>query len=509
MEITIPRACFPTAGRKRLAALLLAVGAALFYATFGRRLAAAARSRPLTLRSRDHQLSSATPGELCRGAYRACWEWKTAADVSALNLEVVLVGNELYQQLPTTGYGGIETSVDNLAQALHAMGIPFFAIVPGRREKYELPFTVLETEVAPNGKQGQVETYVEQVREILRAELAKPAARRTPPSTTTTTTASSSSTASTAAAAAAPQTAAPHRGDTTRRFVIWGQSMWSQAFSEFAAAEIVSHHDGGGPKRWWKWNEGRANVRHRFLSQDQMAQWVDPSDKDAYAVNAPVSRVIPHGLPLDAYKLCVDKGYFLWVAGLDWGWEEKGIDIFIEMAKARPQYKFVAYGAARERKDLVVRLYEVMKEVPNFEFRGELKRGGMHLQAFCEATAFVMPTHESIGESFGMTVIESLSKGVPVIASTNGAVPEILAVEGRKGVSPYGTTCEGKDYDCYLRAADTYWERTKERSEEVRLYAWNKFDVHLIADRFLNYSLATLREVGVVGAGGGGAAGRG
>ena len=45
--------------------------------------------------------------------------------------------------------------------------------------------------------------------------------------------------------------------------------------------------------------------------------------------------------------MCPDEGYFLWVAAFDWGWKEKGIHIFLEMAKARPAYKFVAYGAAR------------------------------------------------------------------------------------------------------------------------------------------------------------------
>lgn len=162
-------------------------------------------------------------------------------------------------------------------------------------------------------------------------------------------------------------------------------------------------------------------------------------------MNLPRTRVIPHGLPPEDFEICEDGGYFLWVAGLDWGWVEKGLHIFTDLARKRPELKFVAYGAATRRHDIIEKLKGVAAELPNFEFRGELKRGPEHKRVFCEATAFFMPTHHSIGESFGMTVIESLSKGVPVIASTSGAVPEILDVPGRKGYSPYGAACDTLD----------------------------------------------------------------
>jgi hypothetical protein len=60
----------------------------------------------------------------------ACWAWHNDPEIKALRLRIVLVGNELYQQLPTIGYGGIETSVDNTADSLHKMGVKFAAIVP-------------------------------------------------------------------------------------------------------------------------------------------------------------------------------------------------------------------------------------------------------------------------------------------------------------------------------------------------------------------------------------------
>jgi glycosyltransferase involved in cell wall biosynthesis len=203
----------------------------------------------------------------------------------------------------------------------------------------------------------------------------------------------------------------------------------------------VGHLSGG------RWDRHIKHVGHRFLSHDQRKQWVLPDDEK----NLKRTRVIPHGLPPEDYMLCEDGGYFLWVAGLDWGWEEKGLHIFTALARMRPELQFVAYGVAYRRPDLEERLRILSYELPNFDFRGQLKRGVTHRKVFCEATAFFMPTQPSIGESFGMTVIESLSKGVPVIASTAGAVPEILDVEGRHGYSNQGAACnELYEYEAAL-----------------------------------------------------------
>lgn len=497
----------PFAGRPRVMAGLLLFVMSLLYATFGRNIIGGKihsfsssssrlnpnnnnykdKPRPFKPRKKrlEHYLLPTDTNEICEDVYQACWEWKTNPYIRALSVEIVLVGNELYQQLPTVGYGGIETSVDNLASALHFMGIPFWAIVPKRRELYSMPFRVRETEMAANGKGGLVDTYVQQVNDILIDEQTKgdPIFGPVPDR----------------AMNCIDMKKLTINELPRRTFALWGQSMWSQHFAKNSAIDIVSHHDGGGPTKLNNgvWNWGYPNVRHRFLSYDQMSRWVVPNS-NTYDRDKALSRVIPHGLPRDAFRLCEDKGYYLWVASLDWGWEEKGADIFVQMARLRPNYKFIAYGNSRHRQDLIMRMYEIMKELPNFEYRGELKRGQTHFRMFCEATAFVMPTHESIGESFGMTVIESLSKGVPVIASTNGAVPEILAVPGRVGYSRYGTCCQGKDYACYAEAADRYRNRTPTESEAIQEYAWRFYDVNFIVDQLLNFTISALREQKII-----------
>ena len=311
----------------------------------------------------------------------ACRTWRDGL-LSGMRVDIVLVANELYQQFPLTGYGGIETSVENIASALHRMGIPFWVVTPGRAARPPYPYDVLETTLAPNGQGGQAEEFVAQALALVRS-------RRD------------------ATGANLSQVEGWHRalrsapdgpgGPAARPLVVWGQSDWSQAFAAAGVVTITSHHDGGGPVGplcCGKWDRHLPSVGHRFLSHDQRNQWIAPSD----AHNLPRSRVIPHGLPPEDFALCPDGRYFLWVAGLDWGWEEKGLHIFTELARMRPELRFVAYGVATKRKDLEVRLAEVAASLPNFEFRGQLKRGKVHKQVFCEATAFFMPTQPSIGE---------------------------------------------------------------------------------------------------------------
>jgi glycosyltransferase involved in cell wall biosynthesis len=379
-------------------------------------------------------------------------------------VDLVLVGNELHQQFPLKGYGGIETSVENIASALHRMGIPFWVVTPGRSTRPEYPFDVLETQLASNGRHGHANTFVEEALDLMknRKDLTGAALPTVDRWHT--------------ALKSAPDGPG---GARERPLVIWGQSDWSQSFADLSVVTITSHHDGGGPVghlSGGRWDRHIKHVGHRFLSHDQRNQWVLPDDEK----NLKRTRVIPHGLPPEDYMLCEDGGYFLWVAGLDWGWEEKGLHIFTALARMRPELQFVAYGVAYRRPDLEERLRILSYELPNFDFRGQLKRGVTHRKVFCEATAFFMPTQPSIGaslpppppppppkailrpqvaysplplpgESFGMTVIESLSKGVPVIASTAGAVPEILDVEGRHGFSNQGAACnELYEYEAAL-----------------------------------------------------------
>jgi glycosyltransferase involved in cell wall biosynthesis len=432
------------------------------------------------------------------------------------------------------------------------MKIPFIGLVPKRKLVQDLGFRILETDIFANGKGGFKGRYIDEVRAILHEEFKAVKEHILSLQFGSSSGSGSSFTSSEEEEKKKGKEAVKFLTDSSRkrmwrsvnpnqdviidlgkdeeekrkklkelipsylRVVIWGQSEWSQHFADLSTLTLVSHHDGGGPLP--DWNRGLNNVIHRFLSSDQISQWVIPDGRNlgknaVYSSNVLRAKVVPHGLPRTAYGMCPDKGYFLWVASLDWGWKEKGLDIFLKMAEKRPQYKFIAYGTGKTEmaQRFMSELTILSKTLTNFLFRGELKRD-KHFAAFCGATAFVMPTHASIGESFGMTVIESLSKGVPVIASTNGAVPEVLGIGGDiiklkssgmldasravlSGTSRFGVTCDGEDYDCYLKATDTFWNRSETSSKEIMIHAWNRFDGLFVVDSLLNYTIEGLSLV--------------
>ncbi len=202
------------------------------------------------------------------------------------------------------------------------------------------------------------------------------------------------------------------------------------------------------------------------------------------------TRIIPHGLGPSDFKLCPDGGYFLWVAALDWGWEAKGLHIFGELAKRHPEHKFVAYGHAQKQPAVRDKLLAETAALPNFVYGSALIRGQEHTDAFCGATAFFMPTQPSIGESFGLTVIEALSKGVPVITSTAGAPAEILGVPGRHGIVDVGAACE--TIDEYELALQKFSSRSPEASARTQAFAAALYSSHVVVDNMLGLTLDLL-----------------
>ena len=90
----------------------------------------------------------------------------------------------------------------------------------------------------------------------------------------------------------------------------------------------------------------------------------------------------------------------------------------------------MAYGTGN--KAIENKLIELSQSIQSFEFRGELRRGIAHREAFSKARLFLMPTQ--ISEPFGRTILESISKGTPVIGSSKGALPELI-INGVNGYS--------------------------------------------------------------------------
>jgi glycosyltransferase involved in cell wall biosynthesis/SAM-dependent methyltransferase len=329
-------------------------------------------------------------------------------------MRIALIGSRDAQQFPTISYGGIETCVENLAWGLHKSGKDFVCIVPRRETKRPYPFEIVESDVPPiDGPEYNVWPFAYSLKSIVRQ--------------------------------LAPD-------------VIWSQSFWSaETLQDLNIPIICTFHDYIPSSRGIKerWFSHRKNTWYRFISRFQYNQWVDPKShwqlkRSFYQYTGLANEEYCFG-PKDRRQ-----DHFLWVAGLNWGKKIKGLDIFIELAKRNPDKRFVAYGKGYGK--IMEELYRLNEDIDGFEFRGELNRGQEHRNAFAEARAFIMPTQ--MPEPFGRTIIESMSKGTPVLGSSHGALPELI----ENGLSGFTTgsmeTLEGcLDYQFDNRQCFEYSKR--------------------------------------------------
>lgn len=304
-------------------------------------------------------------------------------------MRIALIGGRDVQQFPTISYGGVETCVENLAQGLYQGNHDFVCIVPKRSVLRRYPFEIVESDIPPmSGPEDNVWPFAHSLPAII---------KRIKPD------------------------------------VIWSQSFWSaQILQDLGIPIICTFHEFiPSPEKKDKWFRFRKNTWYRFISQFHFNHWVD-SNQDWQKER---SFFLHTGLADNEYTFGpVDerKDYFLWVAGLNWGKEIKGLDIFIELARRNPDKRFVAYGIGND--EIEKELYRLSAQISGFEFRGELKRGKTHAAAFSKARAFIMPTR--MQEPFGRTIIESMSKGTPVLGSNKGSLPELI----QNGWSGYAAT---------------------------------------------------------------------
>lgn len=301
-------------------------------------------------------------------------------------MRIALIGNDFYPQFPLRGYGGIESSVETLAWGLHRAGQEFFCVVPSGHEasaslerEPAYPFQIVRTPARATAFTGGTsEPFMHDALDILRTE--KPD-------------------------------------------VIWSQSDWSaEPLSTLDVPVIVTIQDSGpgDPDRLIE----HPAIAYRFISRDQYRNWVR---EDRHRARAFMAYTSLGDEDFDFHPRGGDA--YLWVGGLGWGFEGKGLDTFLDLARRNPRDQFVAWASGRLTQRL--RAHWAGLRVKNFRFMGELLRGPGHRAAFGNARALIMPTR--LMEALGRTVLESLSKGTPVIGSANGALPELI--DGSNGVS--------------------------------------------------------------------------
>jgi glycosyltransferase involved in cell wall biosynthesis len=142
---------------------------------------------------------------------------------------------------------------------------------------------------------------------------------------------------------------------------------------------------------------------------------------------------------------------------------EKGLDTFVEAARALPGIEFVVCGDGPRRTALEA-------EAPsNVRFTGYVNKPLLD-RALARATAVVLPAIWP--ENAPFTVIEAAAAGVPVVVSDMGGLPEIADIVSGM-VFPHGNARELTDKVKYL------WDNSddaRERGEAGRQAAGAYFD---------------------------------
>jgi len=138
--------------------------------------------------------------------------------------------------------------------------------------------------------------------------------------------------------------------------------------------------------------------------------------------------VIYNGIEVEQFPFEKDsEGYFLFLGRLH---KDKGIETFLDLVKSLPDKKFYIAGKGETSVEESIRKME--KEVNNLTFFGMVPRATPQwFSLISKAKALIAPIQWD--EPFGLTFIEAMACGTPVIAYSRGASPEVI----KDGVTGY------------------------------------------------------------------------
>ena len=252
------------------------------------------------------------------------------------------------------------------------------------------------------------------------------------------------------------------------------------AYEAAADYDIISDHTTAGPvvaltspmppvvaTNHNPFNRGREAIYRR--AADRVAL-VAISQSHASTTDLRVAAVIHHGIDVDGFPMgSGDGGYFATLTRMT---HDKGVHRAAQLARAAgvPLRIAAKIRTTREHEYFDECVRPVLSK--DVEFIGEVDADGKH-ELLSGAIALLNPTEWA--EPFGMTMIEALACGTPVIGTTRGSSPEIV---------DHGVTGFLGDSDDELRAGIAQ-AASLERSA-CRRVAEQRFSTAVMAANYVN-----------------------
>jgi glycosyltransferase involved in cell wall biosynthesis len=194
-----------------------------------------------------------------------------------------------------------------------------------------------------------------------------------------------------------------------------------------------------------------------------------------------------HGLPEELHTLHPKPGEYL--AFLGRVSPEKGLDRAIEIAKRVEMPLKIAAKVDKADAEYYEQEIKPLLDHPLIEFIGEIDEEGKD-EFLGNAYALMFPIRWP--EPFGLTMIEAMSCGTPVVAFREGSVPEVL----EDGKSGYIVESVDEAVDAVKRIGEVDRRTVRERFEErfsARRMALDYVEIY----RKLAYSRAGMVESGM------------
>jgi len=209
-------------------------------------------------------------------------------------------------------------------------------------------------------------------------------------------------------------------------------------------------------------------VPGRTLPDPIEDNWIFVSRTLAHSLGR--TRYVLNGIDPQEYEFCeTPDDYFLFMASLEWT-AHKGLDLALNMAAAH-DLRLIVAGTGKTEK--IIEQTAQQCHAAGAEFVGDV-RGMEKARLLAHARALLFPTQ--VNEAFGLVMVEALISGTPVIASSNGACPEIITPE-------VGFICQS--HQDYEHALSHVGEISRHR---CRAKAISEFHYHrMVADYLQEY----------------------